>query len=244
MLNNVFIFFVLITFSCCSLGNKTQLKNNNFIIARSFKDSVLKTKPKFLPFNVDKATFRYVYEGQVHTLKSNIYLATDSIATINLYTPFNISVLNLSATLNEIEIIDKKNNIFSRNTYPEVFKAVLIPLQLTDIINITIGQGFFPHSPKEEHILNRLISTSKNLVIDKYSVSIDGSIFNVISKYILPYNKLISREIYNEKGDPLLKTHYIITENSFDNFPKEISLEFTLNGKRIEFEFQLSSFYK
>jgi hypothetical protein len=239
MLNNLLILFFSITLCCCSLRNKTQLKSDNFVIAKNFKDSVLNTKPKFLSFSVEKSTFRYVYSGQVHTLKSNFFVSHDSIVTINLYTPFNISVLNFKANKHEIEIIDKRNSILSKNTYNDLFKFIQIPLQFNDFVNIIVGQGFFPHNATNEQILNRIVSVSKNLITDKYSISMNGSVFNVISKYILPYNKLISREIFNTSGESLLKTHYIITENSFDNFPKETTLEFNINENSIEFDFQL-----
>jgi hypothetical protein len=226
-------------FCSCSRHKIAEFKDNNYTNTLNFKDSVLNTKPFFENLKFQKSTFRYIYTGQVHTLKSTFYIVHDSIITINLFTPFHISLLNFNANKERIEIFDKSNSIIILKSYNDFFQDLSVPLQFNDLINIIVGQGFFPYNATVSQIPNRVITMSKNILSDKYSVNIDGTIYNIISKYLLPYNKLISRDIYNSKGEVLLRTHYIVIENSIYKLPKEVTIEFIINGDKVEIEYQI-----
>ncbi len=208
------------------LNTKMQIES----ITEDDLAAVFSALPDFKSVYIKNTSFLFKNNSTVHSLRANFFLAYDSLAQINIYTPFYINVITFKATNDSIFLSESKHNISL--SYSDLSRILGFPTTLNTLISILTGQKIFSINSLHQ---NTNTTNLNNYVFLKSTYS---ETCNEQLKVLLPYYKIVRREVFSD-GTIVLKSIYTLTESNDFKLPKIVNIRFATMDGEYEFEYSL-----
>lgn len=220
------IFFI----NCANKQLKTKMQLES--ITQDDLAAVISTLPDFKNIYIKNTSFLFKNNSTVHSLRASFFLSYDSLALVNIYTPFYINVLTFKATKDSIFLTESKNKISL--SYSDLSNILGFPSSLNTLISILTGQKLFSINYVHQNTFTKNLD---NYVFLKSKFS--ESRYEQL-QLLLPYNKIVTREIFSSEAI-ILKSFYTITESNDFKLPKIVNIRFAVMDDEYEVEYSLKN---
>lgn len=228
------IYFILLLIPLvitCKSTSKKLVTSKVIYNIEDHIDSLLLIKYSPNSIENEKFNIRIDYKGNIHTVKSKMFLKYDSIIYINFSSTFSIPIATFYAFKNKIQLVDNPQRIVYEADYETLSAKLGFPVSFRIIQSVVDGTPYT--LIRSNKLTNR--KTENNSIW--YNFNNKSTLYNLGFSFNPYTRKMEYFDIANEEHD----INFLSTTYTYDNkysqiYPQSVLLNFFLNNEPLEIE--------
>jgi hypothetical protein len=224
----IVVMLLLIIAACKPTDSTSRMDIDTDQAKVILEEIILKPKIPFKTLLVERAPFRFDFQGQMRSLRSTLHLDVDSFANISLITSLGISVAQLYLNPNEIVFIDFQEKKAYAMDYEYLSIQLQIPVTFNDLQMLILGYPFIGNQSSNYDFSKK----GSNVYNYSYKVPCEQEASNFFTKTfsLSATDKRLEQAVFfNSANEERLSSSYKWSMRKNVNLPQSILIDFVYN---------------